>query len=81
MDPPLSAAAQYMRQDMTREGYRHLLAVGAFGTPPAYLALLRQKVALELVQCCPCYQAIKLCLMGCTNGLLLDLHAPPFPYT
>lgn len=28
VDPPLSAAAQYMRQDMTREGYRHLLAVG-----------------------------------------------------
>lgn len=32
VDPPLSAAAQYMRQDMTREGYRHLLAVGV---PPA----------------------------------------------
>ena len=32
VDPPLSAAAQYMRQDMTREGYRHLLAVGARGS-------------------------------------------------
>ena len=31
VDPPLSAAAQYMRQDMTCEGYRHLLAVGARG--------------------------------------------------
>ncbi len=29
VDPPLAAAAQYMRQEMTREGYRHLLAVGA----------------------------------------------------
>ncbi|KAK9830964.1 hypothetical protein WJX81_003304 [Elliptochloris bilobata] len=29
VDPPLSAAAQYMRQDMTRDGYRHLLAVGS----------------------------------------------------
>lgn len=35
VDPPLSAAAQYMRQDMTREGYRHLLAVGACGVPLA----------------------------------------------
>ena len=36
VDPPLSAAAQYMRQEMTREGYRHLLAVGVLPARRAF---------------------------------------------
>lgn len=29
VDPPLSDSARYMREDMSLQGYRHLLAVGA----------------------------------------------------
>lgn len=29
VDPPLSDGARYMREDMSLQGYRHLLAVGA----------------------------------------------------
>lgn len=29
VDPPLSDAARYMQQNMSLQGYRHLLAVGA----------------------------------------------------
>ena len=50
VDPPLSAAAQYMRQDMTREGYRHLLAVGACRMFPASSILRGQRVVLGSVQ-------------------------------
>ena len=28
VDPPLSDSARYMREDMSLQGYRHLLAVG-----------------------------------------------------
>jgi hypothetical protein len=31
VDPPLSDGARYMREDMSLQGYRHLLAVGAPG--------------------------------------------------
>ena len=30
VDPPISDTAQYMRNDMTRHGYRHLLAISEF---------------------------------------------------
>lgn len=30
LDPPLSAGARYMRQEMTLEGYRYLLAIASF---------------------------------------------------
>ena len=49
VDPPLLAAAQYMRQDMTREGYRHLLAVGAH-TCSCLVELLSQRRSLTFKQ-------------------------------
>lgn len=30
LDPPLSAASRYIREEMTLSGYRHLLAIGSF---------------------------------------------------
>lgn len=30
VDPPLSEAASYIKNEMSKEGYRHLLAVGMF---------------------------------------------------
>ena len=50
VDPPLSAAAQYMRQDMTREGYRHLLAVGACGDTSCLPILRSTRWALRFGQ-------------------------------
>ena len=44
VDPPLSPAAQYMQEEMSLEGYRHLLAVGVctrcMSDSPGYLSVL-----------------------------------------
>jgi len=42
VDPPVSAAARYMREEMCLESYRHLLAVGALAC--VVLINLLQKV-------------------------------------
>ena len=42
VDPPLGQTASYIKNEMTSEGYRHLLAVGGFATTTHHLVVLLQ---------------------------------------
>ena len=55
VDPPLSEAASYIKNEMSKEGYRHLLAVGMFLHPHAAGGwpgqLLHMSVPCEQLHC------------------------------
>jgi hypothetical protein len=59
VDPPLSDGAHYMREDMSLEGYRHLLAVGA----------------LTCIDCTSCIQITLVVLWHVAEELVASNHA------
>lgn len=49
VDPPLSETASYIKNEMTKEGYRHLLAVGALFFSPQACNAFHYKVVVMFI--------------------------------
>ncbi len=52
VDPPLGQTASYIKNEMTTEGYRHLLAVGGFATKTHHLVAPYCNYILHHVYAC-----------------------------
>ena len=61
VDPPLGQTASYIKNEMTTEGYRHLLAVGGFAVTPHHLVMPCCNYTLNHVYACTvCWNLVRL---------------------
>lgn len=57
VDPPLGQTASYIKNEMTTEGYRHLLAVGGFATTIHQLCHILLQLCTQSCLCLHCLLA------------------------
>ena len=66
VDPPLSEAASYIKNEMSKEGYRHLLAVGkASHDLPSHNITLLLCTCVAVISGCLCLRCTSMCSHPC----------------